>query len=264
MLLIQPQWDVTPPPPACGPPATNHASCVPTKLEKPTTLLSPAPRFPTSLSPPPSTQPRHPTQKRGVATWHWKPTLVKKTAVDQFNDSCQEESRHLSLKRKMEHDEKMALFRLKRHKYDLWYGSIPQTPDSLTPLFATAVMTAEDKQIEILCLQIRLAELNWDNSAHSLSSQIPHARAVSHAFKLSSQIPHASSSCALSSHIPHHFEEVLTPSSGVSSLSYISSQHGDGFVNTFMTSMDSESDCYHVPDVGVDMASWPEMYNFAA
>ena len=190
MLLIQPQWDVTPPPPACGPPATNHASCVPTKLEKPTTLLSPAPRFPTSLSPPPSTQPRHPTQKRGVATWHWKPTLVKKTAVDQFNDSCQEESRHLSLKRKMEHDEKMALFRLKRHKYDLWYGSIPQTPDSLTPLFATAVMTAEDKQIEILCLQIRLAELNWDNSAHSLSSQIPHARAVSR--------------CHLKSHMPHH------------------------------------------------------------
>ena len=125
-------------------------------------------------------------------------------------------------------------------------------------------MTAEDKQIEILRLQIRLAELNRDNSAHSLSSQIPHARAASHAFKLSSQIPQASSSCALSSHIPHHSEEVSTPSSGVSSLLYISSQHSDGFVNTFMTSMDSESDHYHVPDVGVDMASWPETYNFAA
>ena len=135
-------------------------------------------------------------------------------------------------------------------------------------------MTAEDKQIEILCLQIRLAELNRDNSAHSLSSQIPHARTsssqipharvASHAFKLSSQIPHASSSCTLSSHIPHHSEEVSTPSSGMSSLSYISSQHSDSFVNIFMTSMDSESDCYYVPDVGVDMASWPETYNFAA
>ena len=135
-------------------------------------------------------------------------------------------------------------------------------------------MTAEDKQIEFLHLQIRLAELNWDNSAHSLSSQIPHAhtsssqiphtRAASHTFKLSSQIPHASSSHTLSSHIPHHSKEVSTPSSGMSSLSYISSQHGDGFVNTFMTSMDSESDCYHVPDVGVDMASWPETYNFSA
>ena len=137
MLLIQPQWDMTPPP-ARSPLATNHASRVPTKLEKPTTLLSPAPRFPTSLSPP-STQPRHPTQKRGVATWHGKPTLVKKTAVDRFNDSHQEESHCLSLKWKMEHDEKMASFRLKRHKYDLWYGSTPQTPDSSTPLFATAV-----------------------------------------------------------------------------------------------------------------------------
>ena len=172
----------------------------------------------------------------------------------------------------MQHNEKMASFRLKRHKYDLQYGSTPQTPDSSTPLFATAVMTAEDKQIEILHLQIRLAELNQDNSAHSLSyqiphactslSQIPHARVASHAFKLSSQIPHASSSRALSSHIPHHFEEVSTPSSSMLSLLYISSQHGDGFVNTFMTSMDSESDRYHVPDVGVDMASWLETYNF--
>ena len=247
---------------------------MPTKLEKPTTLLSPAPQFRTSLSPPPSTQPHHSTQKRGVATRHGKPTLVKKTAVDQFNDSRQEESHHLSLKWKMEHDEKMVSFRLKRHKYDLRYGSTPQTLDSLTPLFATAVMTAEDKQIEILHLQIRLAKLNQDNSAHSLSSQIPHACtsssqiphacAVSHTFKLSSQIPHASSSCALSSHIPHHSKEVSTPSSSVSSLSYISSQHSDSFVNTFMTSMDSESDRYHVPDLGVDMASWPETYNFAA
>ena len=132
-------------------------------------------------------------------------------------------------------------------------------------------MTAEDKQIEILYLQIRLAKLNWNNSAHSLSSQtphahasssqIPHARTASRA--LSSQISHASSSCALSSHIPHHSKEVSTPSSGMSSLSYIHSRHSDSFVNTFMTSMDSESDCYHVPDVGADMASWPETYNFA-
>ena len=272
ILLIQLQWDATPPQP------TNRASHAraPTKLEKPTILLSPAPQFASSPgpSPPPSTQPRHPTQKRGVATRHGKPTLVKKTAVDRFNDSRQEESRRLSLKRKMEHDEKMASFRLKRHKYDLRYGSTPQTPDSSTPLFATAVVSAEDKQIEILRLQIRLAELtrDRDNSASAHSS--------------SSQMPHASSSRTLTSHIPHHSEEVSTPSSGMSSLSYrdISShnrnQHGasDSFVNTFMN---SQSDHYrevrgevrdHVPNgealssssVGADMASWPETYNFAA
>jgi hypothetical protein len=286
ILLIWPQWGVTPPPPI------SRASRVPTKLEKPgpTILHSPAPRFATSPSSPPSIQACLSTQKRDVATRrHGKPTLVKKTAVDRFNDSRQEESRRLSLKRKMEHDEKMASYRLKRHKYDLRYGSTPgpQTPDSSTPLFATAVMTAEDKQIEILRLQIRLAELTRDNSAHSSSSQIPHASRASssqipHASRASSsQMPHASSSHAvraLSSHIPHHSEEVSTPSSGVSSLSYISNhnQHGehasDGFVNTFMTSMDSKSDCYHVPDgeaisnssVRADMASWPESYNFAA
>ena len=209
---------------------------------------------------------------------------MKKTAVDRFNESRQEESRRLSLKRKMEHDEKMASFRLKRHKYDLQYGSTPQTPDS--PLFATAVVTAEDKQIEILRLQIRLAELTRDRdnsaSAHSSSSQIPHASRRSRHGALSSQMPHASSSRTLTSHIPHHSEEVSTPSSGVSSLSYISShnhnQHSasDSYVNTFMN---SQSDhyrevCDHVPradgealsssSVGADMASWPETYNFAA
>ena len=133
--LIWPQWDVTPPPPI------SRASRVPTKLEKPTILLSPAPpsQFATSPSPAPptSTQVCLSTQKRSVATRrHGKPALVKKTAVDRFNDSRQEESRCLSLKRKMDHNEKMASYRLKRHKYDLRYGSYtPQTPDSSTPLF---------------------------------------------------------------------------------------------------------------------------------
>jgi hypothetical protein len=257
---------VTPPPP-------SHA---PTK--QPAFLLSPVPsiqpRFATSASPPPSTQnrhaaPTHPIGKRGVAPAaprHGKPTLLKKTAVDRFNDSRQEESRRLNLKRKMEHDEKMASIRLKRHKYDLRYGSTPQTPG--TPVLATAAVTKEDKQIEILRLQIRLAELTRDNSAHTSSS-----------LASSSQMPHASSSHAsssrmsrvrASSQMPHNsLEEVSTPSSGLSSLSY--RDYENNYENNFMTSEDP--DRYHVPQadgevssVGADMShmtSWPETYTFA-
>ena len=228
-------------------------------IKQPAILLSPVP----SPSPPPSTQarhaaPTHPIGKRGVATRHGRPTLLKKTAVDRFNDSRQEESRRLNLKRKMEHDEKMASIRLKRHKYDLRYGSTPQTPGSSTPALATATATAaatkEDKQIEILRLQIRLAELTRDNSAHASSF---HAS--------SSQMPHASSS-----RMPHNslqVEEVSTPSSGMSSLSYLS---GTSNHNGFMTSDDPGH--YHVPVglpdgeascAGADMAGWPETYNFS-
>ena len=174
---------------------------------------------------------------------------MKKMAVDRFNDSRQEESRHLNLKQKMEHDEKMASIRLKRHKYDLQYGSAPQTPGSSTPVLATAaVASKEDKQIEILRLQIRLAELNqhYNNSAHTLSSR--------------SQMPHASSSRSMSSHMPHNsLEEVSTPSSGMSGLS---SYHND-FVNN-----PGHYDSQSVPNgeasiAGADMTNWPETYNFA-
>jgi hypothetical protein len=228
---------VTPPP--------SHA-----QTKKPTILLSAVPsiqrRFATSPSPPPSTQarhaaPTHPIGKRGVVTRrHGKPILVKKTAVDRFNDSRQEESHRLNLKRKMEHDEKMASIHLKKYKYGLRYGSTPQTPGSSTPVLATAAatMSREDKHIEILRLQIRLAELTRDNSAHASSSR-----------NLSSQMPHNS------------LEDVSTPSSGMSSLSY-----HNGFVDNFVTSEDPGR--YHVSDeassIGADVTSWPETYNFSA
>ena len=103
---------------------------------------------------------------------------MKKTAVDCFNDSHQEETRRLNLKRKMEHDdEKMASIRLKKHKYDLRYGSTPHTSGSPTPAVAAETQTKEDKQIEILRLQIRLAELNRDSaaaSAHASASAPSH------------------------------------------------------------------------------------------
>ena len=127
----------------------------------------------TSPSPLPSTQPHHatpthPIRQRGVATQHGKPTTVKKTAVDQLNDSCQEETCYLNL----EHNKKMASIHLKKHKYDLWYGSTPQKLGS--PTLVVATQTKEDKQIEILYLQIRLAELTQDNSACASLSQMPH------------------------------------------------------------------------------------------
>ena len=216
-------------------------------------MLSPEPsiepQFATSPSPPPSTQARRPVliKKRGLASQHGKPTLVKKTAVDRFNDNRQDESRRLDLKRKMEHDEKMASIRLKRHKYDLRYG--PQTPASSTPALATAATTAEDKQIEILRLQIRLAELTRDNSAHA---------SMTHA---SSHMPHASSSHASASQLQNSLEDVSTPSSGMSSLSYVSHRDNIFDGNNFITSEDTG--CY-VPndEASRDTTSWPESYDF--
>ena len=98
--------------------------------------------------------------------------------------------------------------------------------------------TKEEKQIEILCLQIRLAELTQDNSTLT-SSKMP----------------------------LNSLEEVLTPSSGMSGSSYFSGPthySHNGFVsNNYMTSEDR----YHVSDsealsVEVDTTSWPEMFNF--
>ena len=81
----------------------------------------------------------------------------------------------------------MASIRLKQHKYDLRYGSTTQPEvlmGYLTPVSTTAAtISKEDKQIEILRLQIRLAELNQDSRA-SLS-KMPHASS-SRASELSS------------------------------------------------------------------------------
>ena len=155
-----------------------------------------------SLSPLPPTRPCHEdsshlVRQRARFTQNGKLT-VKTTVVDWFNDSRQEETCHLDLKQKMEHDEKMASMRLKKHKYDLQYGSTPQTPEATI----VSSQTTEDKQIEILCLQIRLAELTRENfTCASLSSQIPHP-----------------------------LEELSTPSSGMSGLSFFSNQ-SQGFTD---------------------------------
>ena len=189
---------------------------------------------------------------------------MKKTAVDRFNESRQEESRRLNLKWKMEHDEKMASIQLKKHKYDLRYGSTtPQTPDSSTQAFPTAAASKEDKQIAILRLQIRLAELTRDNSqaAHASSSRIP--------------LTHVSSSRASSSRMAHsdslEVEELSTPSSGMSSLPYNGGHSYDNNNSDIMTYGDPGPGSYHasVPDGGVlggDMTGgqWPETYNFSA
>lgn len=108
------------------------------------------------------------------------------------------------------------------------------------PTPAVVTHTKEDKQIEILHLWIRLAELTWDNSTLALSK------------------------------MPLNFlKEVLTPSSGMSGSSCFSGvtcySHNSFVSNNYMTS----EDCYHVSDsealsVEVDTTNWPEMFNFAA
>ena len=172
--------------------------------------------------------PAHVSGQQPAATRHGKPTLVKKTAVDRFNDSRQDETRRLDLKRKMEHEEKMASIHLKKHKYDLRYGS-PQIPGS--PV--VAAQSKEDKQIEILRLQIRLAELNRDNSIRASSSQLP---------------------C-------NPFDEVSTPSSAMSGPSYLSGYSHNGIIDNQTASEGP----YSAPDNKAPdgVASWPE-FSFAA
>ena len=78
-----------------------------------------------SPDPPPSTQLALPTltQVSPKATGKLAAIpcgkMVKKTAVNQFADSCESETQCLNLKQKMEHEEKMALMNLKKRKYEL-------------------------------------------------------------------------------------------------------------------------------------------------
>ena len=178
-----------------------------------------------------------------------KPTLVKKTPVDRFNESRQEESRRLNSKRKMEHDEKMASISLKKHKYDLRYGTGSSTAAAAlatqTQAAAASAMSKEDKQIQILHLQIRLAELTRDNSQA--------AQASSSRFRT--------------------VEGMSTPSSGISGMSSISFPGHGGFVDdNLMISEDSghyrdQSHGHDIPNDEAGEASntggWPETYNFS-
>ena len=110
---------------------------------------------------------------------------AKRTAVDRFNDNRESEMNRLSAKRKMEHDEKMASIHLKRRKYELRFGSTPLTTSrSDSPgLVMSSGESLEDKQIQILRLQIRLAELTqgthggYSGSTSALPSQVqyPHS-----------------------------------------------------------------------------------------
>ena len=88
--------------------------------------------------------------------------VVKKTAVDRFNDNRQDETRCLDAKRKMLHDEKMAAFRLRKRKYELRYGHSSSSSPAPVASGSQQMMfpqSAADKQILILRLQIQLAEL---------------------------------------------------------------------------------------------------------
>ena len=155
----------------------------------------------------------------------------------------------------MEHDEKMALIHLKKHKYNLWYGFTPHMSGSPTPAVAVVTQTKEDKQIEILCLQIRLVELNQDSAAASA-----HASASAPSHTSLSQMPRNS------------LEEASTPRSGMLlSLSYFNGlNRHDSHNNSFVDNSHMICDHGYVPDASgetssrLDMTSWSETFNFAA
>jgi hypothetical protein len=97
--------------------------------------------------------------------------VMKKTAVNRFADSCESETRRLDLKRKMEHEEKMTLMHLKKRKYELRYGNTAMShaeSPSLDP--TTNGATKQDKEIQILLLQIKLAEIKRDAAASTFRS----------------------------------------------------------------------------------------------
>jgi hypothetical protein len=141
------EWEPSPPP-------TQHRHL-------PVPAASPSP----SPAPPPSTQRsmKVPKVEKGsrnapavMSAPHGK--KGKKTAVDSFNENRRLETERLDLKRKMDHDERMAAMTLKKHKYELRYRSTPTRVDS--PAYSTpSTDSSDDKKIEILRLQIRLAEL---------------------------------------------------------------------------------------------------------
>ena len=78
-----------------------------------------------SPDPPPSTQLALPTltQVSPKATGKLpaipRAKMVNKTAVDRFADGRESETQPLNLKRKMEREEKMALTKLNKRKYEL-------------------------------------------------------------------------------------------------------------------------------------------------
>ena len=143
-----------------------------------------------------------------------------------------------------------------------------QTPGYSTPVFATqtaqAATNKEDKQIEILRLQIRLAELTQNNTQTAHSSS----------YASSSQSQPRSSLPVSQMPLLNSLVDMSTPraGSGMSSLSYYHDGDRDCNLsghshNRFMTARAEDPGRYDVPDgeassVGVD--SWPETYKFAA
>ena len=91
---------------------------------------------------------------------------MKKTAIDRFADGHESETRRLDLKRKIEHQEKMALMNLKKCKYELQYA----TTSNVETLEPTTGATKQDKEIQILLLQIKLAEIKCDTAASTFQS----------------------------------------------------------------------------------------------
>jgi hypothetical protein len=99
--------------------------------------------------------------------------LMKKIAVDRFADSHETETRCLDLKQKMEHKEKMALMCLKKCKYELWYAMTSNT-EPLEPTITAASTGAmkQDKEIQILLLQIKLTEIKHDTAASTFQAHV--------------------------------------------------------------------------------------------
>jgi hypothetical protein len=103
-----------------------------------------------------------------------KGKAVKKTTLDRFNDNRAVETRRLDAKRKMDHDERMASMRLKRHKYELKYGANVRMEVATSSAAATGPGDSrEDKEIQILRLKIRLEEIK-----QASASQMQHSPAL--------------------------------------------------------------------------------------
>ena len=129
-----------------------------------------------SPSPPPSTQPQvSKASKAPKVTALRGKAPMKKTSVDLFNDNRRLETERLTSKRKMDHNERMASIHLKKRKYELRYGSTPNGTESPIPSMSTgSTLSAQDKEIEILRLKIRLVELTAVPSLLTAVPSLPH------------------------------------------------------------------------------------------
>src|ERR1700677_1810440 len=79
----------------------------------------------------------------------------------------------------MDHEEKMASLQLKKRKYKLWYGPTASSSSASAVCVSPSTEFSEDKEIQILRLRIRLAELTGGTSESHMKQSLLYSEGTS-------------------------------------------------------------------------------------